>query len=150
MPRGGRRRGAGRKPGTQSKKLRKVAELIVAEGDTPLDILMKVARNPEVDLQLRVEASGRAAPFVHPRLAMVSATIDATVTEGARVDQVMIVQPVQSGCFISPYGAILDQEEAARSWAAYRATNHKSTLFAPKLVISNDDPVPGNDGAPAA
>lgn len=52
---GGRREGAGRKP--------KVAASI--NGDTPLEILMRFAQDPELPVDKRIKAAGLAAPYIH-------------------------------------------------------------------------------------
>src|SRR4051794_32588352 len=71
MPRGGRRDGAGRKPGSANIRTRQIADKAAAEGITPLEVMLKA-------MQMHTEA-GRwdeaaaiakdAAPYIHPRLA---------------------------------------------------------------------------------
>ena len=71
MPRGGRREGAGRKPGSASVRTREIADKAAAEGVTPLEVMLKA-------MWLHADA-GRwdqaamiakdAAPYMHPRLA---------------------------------------------------------------------------------
>ena len=80
MPRGGRRVGAGRPVGSITKKARQVAENIATADATPLEGLMKIANDPTVDVAVRVEAFGKAAPFVHPRLANISTTLNSITT----------------------------------------------------------------------
>lgn len=67
MARGGKREGAGRKPGTANVKTREVANAI-AEGLTPLEYLASIYQNIEVDEARRIDAAKAAAPYVHPRL----------------------------------------------------------------------------------
>ena len=40
----------------------------LADGATPLDLLMSVYRNPDLPIELRVHAAARAAPYVHRQL----------------------------------------------------------------------------------
>lgn len=81
MSRGGVRAGAGRKPGTLTKRTREAAEKLHIEGENPLDFLLQVMRNPEADFDARFEAAKAAAPYVHPRLQAVEmkAEVDASV-----------------------------------------------------------------------
>lgn len=80
--RGGQRKGAGRKPGSATKKTREIADKAAAEGTTPLEIMLRTMKafadeaeanktHRETHLKLMVAASGvakDAAPYVHPRL----------------------------------------------------------------------------------
>ena len=71
MPRGGRREGAGRKPGSLNKKCKELAEKLMLEGETPLEYLLGLMRCPAVDQKLRVEVAKAAAPYIHPRLSAI-------------------------------------------------------------------------------
>jgi hypothetical protein len=76
MPRGsapGERRG-GRRRGTRNRRtieLRALAEAQPREG-TPLEFLTSVYRNEALPIDRRIDAAGKAAPYVHPRLAAVT------------------------------------------------------------------------------
>ena len=80
MPSGGKRLGAGRKrgPGWVSKKppaLRdmakaRVREVLTTKND-PIAVLIEIANDPSVDVQIRVQAATSAAPFMFPRLSAV-------------------------------------------------------------------------------
>ena len=94
--RGGKRAGSGRKPGTANVKTREIADKAIAEGITPLEVMLKAMRSfvdaaekmgdgklEVVDgevitrLSLLTEASKvakDAAPYIHPRLAAVDHT----------------------------------------------------------------------------
>lgn len=75
---GGRREGAGRKPGAPNKATQERQRQVAATGITPLDYMLEVMRKPipaDVDPAVRVameamrfEAAKAAAPYVHPRL----------------------------------------------------------------------------------
>lgn len=45
---------------------------IRASGPTPLDYMIEVMRDPNLELAKRLDAAKAAAPFVHPRLASVA------------------------------------------------------------------------------
>lgn len=96
MAHGGKREGAGRKPGAVTKKTREVAEQAAAQGITPLEVMLGTMRelwelaeagtvdqHPETGkvmtpMDYRIQASEvaqKAAPFVHAKLANVQAEI---------------------------------------------------------------------------
>lgn len=79
MSKGGRRPGAGRKPGSANRRTREIADRAAAIGITPLEFLLNVMRDEacpkDADLAqkiafhtLRFEAAKAAAPYLHPRL----------------------------------------------------------------------------------
>lgn len=76
--RGGKRAGAGRKPGSATKRTREIADRAASEGITPLEYMLQVMRAPSAHADPRVqvareamrfEAAKAAAPYMHPRLA---------------------------------------------------------------------------------
>jgi hypothetical protein len=79
--RGGARKGAGRKPGSATRKTREIAERAMDEGITPLEYMLRIMRTePSGDMEprellsaltLRFEAAKAAAPYMHPRLAAI-------------------------------------------------------------------------------
>lgn len=71
MAKGGKREGAGRKPGVPNKRTAAQAEAIEASGLTPLNYLLSVLRDEGLDREARVDAAKAAAPYVHARLAAV-------------------------------------------------------------------------------
>lgn len=92
MPRGGSRPGAGRKAGTvseQTKRRLETAERAAAEGVTPLEVMLTTMRSLwklatdesgnviDTDNALAANTVAKdAAPFIHPKLATVNATVD--------------------------------------------------------------------------
>ena len=82
MPAGGRREGAGRKPGAVSRKTREIAEAAAASGITPLEVLLNTMRAAwersedgtiqGEDLLLALSCAERSAPYIHPRIQAVS------------------------------------------------------------------------------
>lgn len=93
---GGARAGAGRKPGSATKKTREIAEQALSEGITPIEVMLNTMRRlwdaatttDPTAIKL-IESTGRsqhalaleacdiaskAAPYVHPRLQAVELT----------------------------------------------------------------------------
>ena len=75
--RGGARKGAGRKPGSATKRTREIADRAAAEGITPLEYMLALMRadatheDPAVQARreaMKLEAAKAAAPYIHPRL----------------------------------------------------------------------------------
>jgi hypothetical protein len=75
---GGRRPGAGRKPGSLTTKTRAIAEQAAASGKTPLEIMLEavaevyLAKGPVAAFDLAKDA----APYLHPRIATVGPVIN--------------------------------------------------------------------------
>src|ERR1700722_10281782 len=74
MARGGFRRGAGRKPGSLTRRTRDVAERAAECGETPLEFMLRTMRDPTIDIDRRADMAKAAAPYVHPRLASIERT----------------------------------------------------------------------------
>lgn len=88
MPRGGYRPGAGRKKGAAEIRSRRIANELAREGLTPLEVMVATMRElwqqaqaaamPAERLEKQLAACSvaeRAAPYIHPRLAAVAATV---------------------------------------------------------------------------
>ena len=99
MPRGGRREGAGRKPGSKLTKSQLIAAEARDAGVSPLEVQLTAMRefwrrahaNGEMDVGLAEKACQIArdcAPYIHPRLASVEAKIDAVNRLEVTVDVV--------------------------------------------------------------
>jgi hypothetical protein len=76
MATGGKRVGAGRKPGVPNKKTAALMAEVEASGLTPLEYMLGVLRDEQQDTQRRDWAAEKAAPYVHARLASVEAKHD--------------------------------------------------------------------------
>ncbi len=76
MAHGGARKGAGRKAGVLSTRTRAIAEQAMAEGITPLEVMLHAmrAKFKEGDLVAAAALAKDAAPYVHPRLAAIEQT----------------------------------------------------------------------------
>jgi hypothetical protein len=82
MSHGGARPGAGRKAGSATKKTREIANKAASEGITPLDYMLSLLRDEGQELGVRLDAAKSAAPYIHPRLS----TVDATIEGGLRIE----------------------------------------------------------------
>lgn len=74
----GERRG-GRKKGTPNRASKVREEIIAAQGITPLEYMLSVLRDRNADPAARMDAAKGAAPYVHPRLANITGSVDGTV-----------------------------------------------------------------------
>jgi hypothetical protein len=72
MGHGGRRRGAGRKPGGITKRSRAVADDIVESGRTPLAYMLRIMEDVAADPMRRDEMARAAAVYCHPRLSSIT------------------------------------------------------------------------------
>jgi hypothetical protein len=70
------RKTGGRQKGVPNKATAAKAAEIEASGLTPLDFMLSVLRDERNDLETRFKAAHGAAPYVHPRLSAIDATID--------------------------------------------------------------------------
>lgn len=76
MATGGKRIGAGRKPGIPNKKTAALMAEVEASGLTPLEYMLNVLRDEKMDTERRDWAAEKAAPYVHARLASIEAKHD--------------------------------------------------------------------------
>lgn len=74
MPRGGFRENAGRKPGSANKRAAELVEEALKGGETPLEYMLRVMRDPAVEHPRRDDMSKAAAPYVHAKLQAVEHT----------------------------------------------------------------------------
>ncbi len=72
--RGGRRPGAGRRAGVPNKRTLELRALAAGQppAGTPLEFLTSVYRDEALPIDLRLDAASKAAPYMHPRLAVIS------------------------------------------------------------------------------
>jgi len=66
--RGGKRQGAGRKPGSVARIDRQARRAAYASGITPLDYLLGLMRDDTQNTRTRIDAAKAALPYVHQRL----------------------------------------------------------------------------------
>lgn len=75
----GERRG-GRQKGTPNRANAKREAEIKASGLTPADFMLGVMRDEHKPLEVRLEAAKAVAPYVHPRLAQITANVEGTIS----------------------------------------------------------------------
>jgi hypothetical protein len=68
---GGKREGAGRKQGSRLQKTAAIAHRLVEEGQTPLEYILAVMRDPSHPTELRLDCAKAALAYIHPRIAQV-------------------------------------------------------------------------------
>ena len=83
MARGGKREGAGRKPGSVTKRTREIADAAIESGLTPLEYMLSILRDEARSDSERFEAAKNAAPYVHAKLA----AVDMRAQVGALTDE---------------------------------------------------------------
>ncbi len=81
--RGGKREGAGRKPGSRNKKSAELIAAVEQSGETPLQFMLRVMRDPKKPWGDRMEMAKAAAPYVHAKLASVEVNAHVTNHESA-------------------------------------------------------------------
>ncbi|NUY33284.1 hypothetical protein F0160_22630 [Paraburkholderia sp. JPY303] len=115
--RGGKRKGAGRKVGSVTRKTREIAEKAHEMGITPLEVMLGTMRelwekaetkpDPDAEVEhvkgvlmtpldyrlLAVEVAQKAAPFVHARLATVEGKVDVAVSGRIETITRRIIKP---------------------------------------------------------
>ena len=76
MPSGGKRTGAGRKPGAVTTKTREIAEIAIEEGITPLEVMLTAMRFYAglANWSAAADIAKGAAPYLHPKLSSVELT----------------------------------------------------------------------------
>ena len=75
----GRAKTGGRKAGMPNKRTTRFHAEVGEAGCTPLEHMLAVLHDPSADPDRKDRMATAAAPFVHPRLAVVDSTIRATV-----------------------------------------------------------------------
>lgn len=81
----GERRG-GRKKGTRNKKTAALVEAIEASGETPLDYMLRVMRDPRTEHERRDRMAANVAPYVHAKLASITHSGGVTLTHEDALD----------------------------------------------------------------
>ena len=76
---GGARPGAGRKPGSLNSRTRAIAERVIADNMTPLEVMVEayMKLKEEGNVVEAAKIAKDAAPYIHPRLANVEMSGDA-------------------------------------------------------------------------
>lgn len=83
---GGSRPGAGRPKGLPNKVTRQQQEAIAASGETPLEYMLRILRDPSIDNSRRDDMAKAAAPYVHPRLTAMDISGRLEIGIGSKLD----------------------------------------------------------------
>jgi hypothetical protein len=74
----------GRPKGSLNKRTHELIAAVTEGGETPLDYMLRVMRDPAVDHERRDRNAAQAAPYVHPKLAQIDSNakvnLDGSVT----------------------------------------------------------------------
>jgi hypothetical protein len=84
-PHGGRRQGAGRKKGAATKRTQEIVERANAEGETPLEYMLRIMRTSDDDKRKDAMATA-AAPYVHPRLTSIDGSLNVNLRHEQALD----------------------------------------------------------------
>jgi hypothetical protein len=127
---GSRPPGSGRKAGTANVKTREIADRAIAEGITPLEVMLKVMREQWDAYQTLKEQTGDeadpaataaaakaasdaakdAAPYIHPRLGNVDPTVDIGPITGSLSEQAgVVLEAISEGKLTPGQGATIMQ-----------------------------------------
>jgi len=66
----------GRKKGSLNRVSSEVKTAIAASGETPLEYMLRVVRDPTADTHRRDDMAKAAAPYIHPRLASIEQSVE--------------------------------------------------------------------------
>ena len=66
---GGKRPGAGRKPGSKNKKVKSIVVKAAASGLMPVDYMLQVMRDEALEHNVRMDAAKNVAPYLTAKLA---------------------------------------------------------------------------------
>lgn len=93
---GGKRQGAGRPRGAANQRTRDIADKAVAEGITPLEVMLQDMRAKlgANDLSAAADRARDAAPYMHPKLSSVEADVE---QHGTTIIEVVTGIPTQTG-----------------------------------------------------
>ena len=85
MPRGGKRVGAGRPPGSATRRTREIADRAAESGMLPHELLLAISRGEAIGgvtptFEQRLEAARHAAPYFAPKLAAIDMTSEGRLT----------------------------------------------------------------------
>jgi hypothetical protein len=71
---------------------------IAASGETPLEYMLRVMRDPSLDAQRRDEMAKAGAPYLHSRLATIQQSIEANEVQHIITDRAMTNEGWERRC----------------------------------------------------
>jgi hypothetical protein len=90
LPKGRTNNPGGRPKGAKNKATVATEKAVAKSGLTPKDYLLSVMRDEDIDRDTRIEAAKAVAPYVHPKLSAIDATV--TGKDGGPIEQSLTVQ----------------------------------------------------------
>lgn len=78
---GGKQPGAGRPKGSKDTRTQELVKKALEGGMTPLEYMLKVMRDETIEKSRRDSMAVAAAPYIHPKLASLQATVQVTNVE---------------------------------------------------------------------
>ena len=105
MARGGKRDGAGRKPGAVNKATQQSRKAISESGLTPLQYLLSVMRDENSEQSQRVDAAHKAAPYVHAKLS----SVDVRSSDGSMTPKGLDASGISTAALREIMGAMSDK-----------------------------------------
>ena len=121
MGHGGRRLGAGRKPGGVTQKTREIADGAAADGKTPLSYMICVMNDETAAVERRDDMAKAAAQFCHPRLA---AHVVSTDGDRSRPAAMKIEFVLPQGYRVDERGQVIEHEALGIDRESESETEH--------------------------
>lgn len=85
----------GRTKGVPNKVTAALRAELADRGETPLDYMLRVLRDPDADPERRDRMASAAAPYIHPKLAQIETNANVKITSHdealAEIEQAMAV-----------------------------------------------------------
>jgi hypothetical protein len=101
----------GRQKGSANRRTRELLAAADAQGQSPLEYMLAVMRDPKVDPDRRDRMAAAAAPFIHARLASLEARVESVHTLSGPVLDLRAVEILSSLDQLA-LPAIEDEDEA--------------------------------------
>ena len=83
---GGARPGAGRPAGSINRRHSEVIAAALAEGDTPIEYMLKIMRDGSADQKRKDWAADKLAPYLHPRPAPMQRCVEIELPDTSTVE----------------------------------------------------------------
>jgi hypothetical protein len=88
----------GRKKVSLNKVNSEMRAAIAASGETPLEYMLRVMRDPKADGNRRDEMAKAAAPYIHPRLASIAQSVETETVQYIVSDRPMSDEEWERRC----------------------------------------------------
>jgi hypothetical protein len=88
----------GRKKGSLNKITSEMKAAVAASGETPLQYMLRVMRDPNSNAHRRDEMAKAAAPYIHPRLASLEQSVETETVLNIISDRPMSAEEWEQRC----------------------------------------------------